>query len=247
MCDVAPPLANLVSSLSTGSEELYRLFLVAVATSAMRHDLRNKLGSLRNASFFLRRKVEGLPVWEEDVRVPRFFQLIDSEIAAADAIVAAGMGQALADPEISRIDLSELAQEVIAAFPPPAGVTVEVDRHGCEVEVAPAEVAIGLRCILSNAYDAVATSGGGRVRVTCGPQEDGRVRIDVANDRVGLEEVDIDRWLMPFATTKPGRVGLGLNIARRVAARAGGTLEVTRGEGGSSVRAALILPPTERT
>src|SRR5690242_1649053 len=76
-------------------QELHRLFLVVVATSAMRHEVRNKLGTLRNASFYIRRKVEGSEAWKEDVRVPRFFQIIETEIASIDQIVTAGVAHVL--------------------------------------------------------------------------------------------------------------------------------------------------------
>src|SRR5262249_18076901 len=58
-----------------------RRLLVDEATGGTRHDVRNKLGSLGNGAFYVRRKLEGQSVLESDPRVPRFLDLIDQEAA----------------------------------------------------------------------------------------------------------------------------------------------------------------------
>jgi CheY-like chemotaxis protein len=45
-----------------------------------RHFVRNRLAAIRNAAFYLQRRVEGTPLWEGDPRVPRFFALIVDEL-----------------------------------------------------------------------------------------------------------------------------------------------------------------------
>jgi hypothetical protein len=50
----------------------------------LRHDLRNRFAAIRNAAFYLRRKVARTELWEEDPRMSRFFELIDGELAKAD-------------------------------------------------------------------------------------------------------------------------------------------------------------------
>ncbi|HUS67500.1 MAG TPA: HAMP domain-containing sensor histidine kinase [Kofleriaceae bacterium] len=224
-------------------QELHRLFLVVVATSAMRHEVRNKLGTLRNASFYIRRKVEGSEAWKEDVRVPRFFQIIEGEIAAIDQIVTAGVGHVLAEPVIEPIDAGSVAREVVARRLVPAGVTLTAPPSDtdCHVLANRAELELALCILIENAIEAVLDAGGGAVRVTCAPADAGRLAVAVEDEGRGFEGGDVNRWLQPFATTRPGKLGLGLNIARRVAARAGGTLEVTSAPG-KGARAAIQLP-----
>ncbi|MGZ3477250.1 MAG: hypothetical protein ACXVCJ_22325, partial [Polyangiales bacterium] len=43
--------------------------------SLVRHDLRNRLGAIRNSSYFLQRRVKTTPLWSEEPRVPKFFAL----------------------------------------------------------------------------------------------------------------------------------------------------------------------------
>lgn len=223
--------------------ELHRLFLVVVATSAMRHEVRNKLGTLRNASFYIRRKVEGSEAWKEDVRVPRFFQIIEGEIAAIDQIVTSGTSQVLAEPLLEPIDAAEAIREVVSRRVVPPGVTLTAPASDtdCQVNANRAELEMALYVLIENAVEAVVAAGGGAIRVTCSQANEGRLAVAVEDDGRGFDGGDVDRWLQPFATSHPARLGLGLSIARRVAARAGGTLEVTSAPG-KGARAAILLP-----
>src|SRR5262249_21948836 len=120
---------------------------------------------------------------------------------------------------------------------------------GCTVSIMPSaqivtgcrsELAVALYCLIENALDAVAEIGGGLVAVSCHEREDRDV-IEVVDDGPGLSTDAATRALEAFLTTRPGRLGLGLNIARRTVGRSHGTLELgaSRGRG---TRAALVLP-----
>lgn len=223
--------------------DLHRLFIVVVATSAMRHEVRNKLGTLRNASFYIRRKVEGSPAWNDDVRVPRFFQIIETEIAAIDQIVTAGMSQMLTEPALEPVDAGSVARGVVEQRVVPTQVTLSAPATDTAwmVTANRAELELALCVLIENAVEAVTAAGGGHVRVTCTPAEEGRLAVTVEDDGPGFEGGDVSKFLHPFATTHAGRLGLGLNVARRVASRAGGALEVTSGPG-KGARAAVLLP-----
>jgi signal transduction histidine kinase len=103
------------------------------------------------------------------------------------------------------------------------------------------QLEVALFCLLENAVDALA--GGGTVTVTVEKNEDGAA----GEGRNGLLAVDDDgpglgaaeRPLEPFFSTRKGRLGLGLNVARTVAARHGGTVEIGPAPGGRGVRATI--------
>ena len=50
----------------------------------LRHYLRNRFAAIRNAAFYLQKRVSTTSLWEEDERVSRFFDLIASELSDAD-------------------------------------------------------------------------------------------------------------------------------------------------------------------
>jgi CheY-like chemotaxis protein len=87
LADRAPPPA--ASDPLTGAA---RAALAKEVTSVLRHDMRNKLGSIRNAAFFLRRRVRETDLWEKEPRVGEFFTLIEETIVAASAMLEDPLG-----------------------------------------------------------------------------------------------------------------------------------------------------------
>ncbi|WP_394827021.1 hypothetical protein [Pendulispora albinea] len=63
-----------------------QIVMLEELASSVRHDLRNRLGNIRNAAFWLRRRFEGVRE-SEDPRVATFFSLIDEEVFAADGLL----------------------------------------------------------------------------------------------------------------------------------------------------------------
>lgn len=222
--------------------ELHQVLLVTVATSGMRHDLRNKLGSLRNATFFLKRKLDGQPVWRDDVRVPRFFQIMESELAAADEIMTSGLSEVLSEPQPESVDVAAVVRAALEMRPAPAGVHLsnEIAPGQHQVTATGDELSVAIRCLVDNGIEAVSPAGGGAVTVRWAPFHAGFAVIEVVDDGPGFERGDPVPWLAPFTSTKPGHLGLGLAVVRRVASRAGGTLELT--SQGRGVRAAIAVP-----
>ena len=49
-------------------------------TAELRHNLRNRLSAIRNAVFYLKRKSQGTPIWDDDPRVQSFFTLVEDEL-----------------------------------------------------------------------------------------------------------------------------------------------------------------------
>jgi signal transduction histidine kinase len=87
--------------------------------------------------------------------------------------------------------------------------------------------------ILLNAYEALAPTGGGTVRVTAELAGD-RVRIVVSDTGPGVG-VDAERLFEPFVTTKPGQLaGLGLWAARELLRRSDGTVRYEPRPGGAT-------------
>jgi signal transduction histidine kinase len=219
-------------------EELARAHLVEAVRSALRHTLRNRLSVVRSAAYYIRRKVETTPLLERDPNVKRFFDLIDREVATACELLGASeqdrQPPAAVDPAVA-------AREALALLGPPAAVAIDLPPSGTPlVATDEAELELALGCLLENALEAAVARGGGAVRVEAQPEDDGRVAIAVTDDGGGLAPGAAERVGEAFFTTKPGHQGLGLSIARRIALRWGGSLEVEGLDHG--VRAILHLP-----
>lgn len=92
--------------------------------------------------------------------------------------------------------------------------------------------------LLLNAAEAMPE--GGEISVTI-LGTNGRQRLEVADNGPGIEKKNLGPAFHPFFTTKPGKMGLGLTLARNVARAHGGSLEL-HCEPGKGVRAVLDLP-----
>jgi signal transduction histidine kinase len=93
--------------------------------------------------------------------------------------------------------------------------------------------------LLHNAIDASLDGGEIRVRAEGGPAS---VTLVVEDDGPGLMPPNRGELGLPFATSKRGRLGLGLSIAQRAAFLHGGELHVATRAIGRGVTASLWIP-----
>lgn len=181
----------------------------------LRHDLRNKLASVRNASFYLRRRVEkDATNLAEDPRVPTFFRLTGTELDAAEAILAERIPRL---PEVVIEDCD--VDAAIAAAIAYAGAPVSVPPCGMIVRALPAELALAVACLIQNAIEAGATA----IEVIA-TRDGGSAVIEVRDDGPGFAAELAPRAADAGVTTRDGHLGLGLAIVKRIAGRALGEL-----------------------
>lgn len=190
--------------------------------ASLRHSLRNRLGAVRNAAFYLRRRVDSTALPAEDARVPRFFDMIDSEVTAATQLL-----DSKAPPEVPRGASAPLRAAVLS-------VTAGVRAPGIGVSVgAWADLAVAIErhelelaffCLLENACDAAASAVAVEAR-----REGASALLVVSDDGAGFAPGAKDRAFETFFTTRPGHAGLGLNVAKRIAERWGGGVSLDAG------------------
>lgn len=233
-------------ALAAGADPLAgaeRAALAGEVASLVRHDLRNNLGSIRNAAFYLRRRVQGTDLWVTDARVPQFFALIDESVVASTGVLD------------ERLSLKHLFSRNVARQPAAACVlravetarrapeqTVEISAGPGDVDVDRDELSLAIRCLVENALEAGA--GDRKVAVT-GAAGGTSYVIHVTDEGSGIAEGDLARVFEPFRTTKGGHMGVGLNIARRVTARYGGELTIAPRSPGTTVTLAIPLSGAE--
>ncbi len=98
--------------------------------------------------------------------------------------------------------------------------------------------ASALEQLLLNALEAM--PGGGELTISLS-DGGGKQYLKVADTGEGVEKKNLAAVFHPFFTTRPGKMGLGLTLARNVARAHGGTLELLS-EPGKGARAVLELP-----
>jgi signal transduction histidine kinase len=132
------------------------------------------------------------------------------------------------------VDIGELTRSVSGEFEPAlvqhdSHLELRLSRRTIEALCDPVRVAQIMRILIDNAL--THTPPGTRIIVTAG-RENGRVRLAVRDDGLGIPDVAIRRIFEPFFTADDAQgSGLGLAIASELAERMSGRLSVKSGPG----------------
>jgi signal transduction histidine kinase len=143
-----------------------------------------------------------------------------------------------------RIDLSLLAQSVVAQISVPEGVEIAVEDSDSVAFGDPVRVRQIIRNLLTNAF----RYGSSPITVSVG-QIDGAAFLDVGDSGSGIPDVDRERIFEPYGRAESSRtvkasVGLGLALSRRLAELMDGELTYVQGDG-ATFRLSLPLPGAE--
>ncbi len=213
--------------------------VIEEATLPLRHDVSNRLASVGNMAYFVRRKLAEEPAVERDPRVSGFLDQIAVEVRRADSTIEEWMSRirGLRASEPRAVAVADCLRVAVEASRLPNSVTVEVvsRSNGLQVAADLDSVAVALRCLIENAAEAERAA-----RVMLSAQASGdQCLISVVDDGAGIAEPT--RCLERFYSTKPGHLGLGLSLAQRIAERFGGRLTLETPAAGAELRVYLPL------
>lgn len=212
-----------------------RWLLADELSSHMRHKVRNKLGSVRNAAFFIRRSLEKSAT-PPAPRLLTFFQLIDDELCAADQHLGhqpaamPGSGALLERLQLRAcIDAALALRGLLPALPTALPTSLEVTvrcNPALTLTGRAAELTVALCCLLDNACEAVAPGGRIAIAAIPLPEPASHIALSVTDSGAGFTQGAAEQALEAFFTTKPGHLGLGLNLVARVLKDHGGRIHI---------------------
>jgi signal transduction histidine kinase len=215
------------------SVELVRL--LEESTSMLRHDVRNRLGSIRNMAYFVNKRVSKSETAKEP-RVADFLGKMESEVQQADDLIETWVAtlREVYAPRIEAVEAAEVVNLAVEAARIDPATPIQLACEDALLEVDRLEIALAVRCLIENAAEA-RTSGAVHVG---GAVESSTYEVRVKNQGPALPD-DAKVWRR-FKSEKPGRLGLGLCLVRRVAQRFGGKLWFA--DSADGVDARLVLP-----
>ncbi len=135
------------------------------------------------------------------------------------------------DVQRGRVCLADVVDEAMrwlpASVPRSAAIVVENDGPP-DVEASAGQLAQVLINLIANAAKAIPPGRSGRVIVRLGSGEEGRARLEVRDNGVGMEPEVMGRVFDPFFTTRGvgEGTGLGLPICHSIITAHGGTITV---------------------
>ena len=202
---------------------------------SVRHDMNNRLASIRNAAGYLQDRTEETELWTSDPRVPRFFRLIDHAVDSAKELLSDRLH---VEPLFARRATHQNATEAVSyaaeGLHRPASIRLELELESrVELFIDRGELMLLVVLLLRNSIEA--QPEGGTVRIRLSKEEDGAL-LEVLDDGPWLVDINTNDALLPYATTKRRHLGLGLPIARRIAHRYGGHLKLADVDSRARVR-----------
>jgi len=215
-----------------------RLVRLGGLISGVAHQLRNPLNAMNLQLELLAQDAEnGTPVGPQIKAVRREIQRLDH---AVDALMRFMRPQEL---ELAAVSLNDLIREIAGQIAVRPGVDIEyrLDAQLGPVSVDRALLAEALRNVISNAVEAMVTTGGTLKLVTSRSRQ-GFAEISVTDLGPGIPEKDLPRIFDLYFTTKKGGSGLGLPLAYRAVDLHNGTMDVQSESGtGTTIRIRLPL------
>jgi hypothetical protein len=190
-------------------QSLARLFWHEEMASTVRHHVRNKLSSVRNSIFYIRRKVqEDTQLVRDDPRVGQFFQLIETELEACSSALTMQLPPV---GEAALIDLKQAAADLLRKLVFPPGTSVEVSAAPSTTAlIAPSELELALFFVLEYAV----------------ARKAGVLHLATASSTAKEAALELSGPLPPGSSTP------GLKIAKRIVSRWSGRVEEGRGPNG---------------
>ena len=232
--------------LRDAQEQLVRREKLAVLgqlAGGMGHELRNPLGAIKNAAYFLNMVLE-----EPDPEVKEALEILEEEVGTSERIISSLLDFARPKPPIRRkVDVNHVLREALSRTTVPDNVQVvsQLDETLPAILADPDQLAQVFGNIILNAIQAmtlpsrpstssgrqVGTPEGGRLLVKTSevsgkPPRSAWVAVSFADTGVGIPEENLDKIFEPLFTTKAKGIGLGLAVVKTLVDGHGGSIEV---------------------
>jgi signal transduction histidine kinase len=217
------------AALQEAQEKLVRREKLAVLgklAGGVAHELRNPLGVISNAVYYLKLVING----REGV-ADEYLDILSREIQNAEKIISDLLDFARIDrADRVSISVTEVVDQALDKHALPANVDVvtRMQPELPEVFADRQQIAQVVENLVTNAYQAM--PGGGTVSIE-GRLEEDTVALSVTDTGIGMPPETLDRLFEPLFTTKAKGIGLGLAISKHLIEANGGTISVESQEG----------------
>jgi len=200
-----------------------RLATVGQVAASIAHELRNPLGAVRNAAYYLKRHVPA-----ESPKLPEYLGIIEHEVESADRVIRDMMEMVRAKQPVTQdVELGKLISEVSGKAFPHGNIRCKVllEQRPFTVRADPGQLRQVFDNLLTNAGQAM--SGQGEIVLKAWRSGDYDI-ITIQDSGPGIAPECGDRVFEPLYTTKAKGTGLGLTICRQIIQRHGGTITVAQ-------------------
>jgi PAS domain S-box-containing protein len=199
-----------------------KLAVLGQLAGGVGHELRNPLGAISNAVYFLNMVLE-----EPDPEIRETVEILEKEVKTSETIISSLLDFARAKPPTrQKVNVNHVVQEALSRTAVPENVEVvsQLDEALPIILADPDQLVQVFGNIILNATQAMGE--GGRLVVKTEVPSPEWVAVSFADTGLGIPEENLDKLFEPLFTTKAKGVGLGLAVTKTLVEGHEGTIEV---------------------
>jgi len=202
------------------------------------HELRNPLGVMSNAVYYLKTVLPGA-----DETVKEYLNIIKGEINNSERIISDLIDFTRTKvPQVRSVTVKELISQSLGKCVVPEGVTLQLEIPDTlpMVNVDPHQMGQVFQNLITNGIQAMPEGGLLTIQAK-EDREDGTVEISVTDTGVGIKPENMAKIFQPLFTTKARGIGLGLIVSKNLVEANGGRIGV-ESELGKGTTFTVVLP-----
>jgi len=211
--------------LQDAQEELVRkekLAILGQLAGGVGHELRNPLGSIKNAVYFLNMTLE-----EPELEVKETLEILETDVSRSEKIISNLLDFARPKPPVKqKVNINNNLREVLSFTSVPENIELisQLDEKLPIVLADPSQLNQAFENIILNSIQAMPEGG----RLTIKSEVKGKewVSVSVTDSGTGIPKDDIKKIFEPLFTTKAKGIGLGLAITKTLVEGNNGTINV---------------------
>ena len=230
---LASSFRHMLTGLKEAQDALIKrekLSTLGQIAGGIAHELRNPLGVISNAVYFLQ-----MTMAEGDETVKEYLGIIQKEVQDAERIVRSLLDfMRVRPPEKEWVTVEGLINEVLSAYTIPENIKLKLDFRGeNKVFVDINQIERCFSNLLHNAIQAMTPKGGELIIRTISQKD--QVITQFIDTGPGLSKSDLERIFEPLFTTKARGIGLGLTVTKSLVEANGGKIIAESEKGKGSV------------
>ena len=223
-----------------------KLAAVGQMSGGVAHDLRNPLGSIKNAAYLLNKKLASEGAIDSNPKLGQYIGIINQQIDRSNRIITDLMTFARVGPPIlTEIYVDKVLEESLETMVKNDNLTLSKQVHPdlCPVMGDSEQLQRVFLNLANNAQEAM--PDGGQLTISA-KGVNNHVEITFSDTGEGISEENIGNIFDPLFTTKTKGTGLGLAVCHEIISRHGGTISARRNEEPSAgTTFEVILPAAD--
>jgi len=204
-----------------------KLAVLGQLAGGVSHELRNPLGAIKNAVYFL-----NMALQEPEPEVKETLEILEKEVGTSERIISSLLEFARPKPPTRRqVDINDVVREALSRTTVPESVEVvsQLDERLPLILADPDQLGQVFGNIVLNGIQAMPE--GGRLTVKTSEvsgrlPKSGWVAVSFTDTGVGIPKENLEKIFEPLFTTKAKGIGLGLALVKMLVEGHGGSIEV---------------------